>query len=76
MIFLVEYDRQKGRIVKFKKFRNSEQIKAENKRLEIELNLNRRKVGHEVVLLEAATENKLRRTHRRYFKSISDIAAA
>ena len=72
MIFLIEYDRQKECMVKFEKFKNSQRDVAENQRLEIELDLNRRKVNHEVVLLEADTENGLRRTHKRYFQSLKE----
>ena len=80
MIFLIEYNRQKERIITFEKFRNSDRIKAQNRRLEIELDLNRSKIRHEVVLLEAADENRLQHTHKRYFKSLkkslNDIASA
>ena len=72
MIFLIEYNRQKELIVKFERFRNSERTKAENRRFEIELDLNRRKINHEVVLLEADTEGGLRRTHNRYFQSLNE----
>ncbi len=74
MIFLIEYDRREGRIVTFKTFDESERLRAENLRLEIELNLNRSKIEHEVVLLEATDEKALRRTHRRYFEGLSQIA--
>ena len=70
MIFLIEYDRQKEKRIVFEKYKNSERVKAENRRLDIELNLNRRNIRHEVVLLEAATENALKQTHRRYFNSL------
>ena len=73
MIFLIEYNRPKGRMVIFKKFKDSDRIKAERKRLEIELDLNRKKINHEVVLLEAEKESILRRTHRRYFESLRGI---
>lgn len=76
MIFLIEYNRPKGRIITFTKFSNSDRVKAEKKRFELELDLNRKKVNHEVVLLEAATENLLRRTHRRYFETVSGIAGS
>ena len=82
MIFLIEYDRPKGHIVKFKSFNDSEQLTAEKLRLTIELDLRQKAVDHEVVLLNAANEDALRRTHRRYFedagqigRSISDNAA-
>ena len=72
MIFLIEYNRQKELIVKFERFKNSERTKAESRRFQIELDLNRRRINHEVVLLEADTENGLRRTHKRYFQSLKE----
>ena len=72
MIFLIEYNRPKEAIVKFERFKNSERTKAEDRRFEIELDLNQRKVNHEVVLLEAYNENGLRRTHKRYFQSLEE----
>lgn len=76
MIFLIEYNRQKGHIVKFDKFKDSDRGKAEKKRLELELDLNRKKIDHEVVLLEAERESVLRQTHRRYFETLRGIANA
>ncbi len=73
MIFLIEYNRPEGRIVTFKKFKNSERLEAEKSRLDLELDLNRKGVEHEVVLLEAASEDALRRTHRRYFEDARQI---
>jgi len=74
MIFLIEYKRLAGRIVTFKTFDQSERTRAENMRLDLELDLNRKKIDHEVVLLEAADENAVRKTHRRYFEDLSQIA--
>ena len=73
MIFLIEYNRPQGRIVTFQRFQDSERPKAQNARLDIELNLNRRGVAREVVLLEAASQDGLRRTHRRYFEDLRRI---
>ncbi len=73
MIFLIEYNRPEGRLVTFQRFQDSERLKAQNARLYLELNLNRRGVNHEVVLLEAASENPVRRTHRRYFETLRQI---
>lgn len=73
MIFLIEYDRNSGRIVTFKKFDDSEQQRAEETRLQMELKLNRLGTEREVVLLEAATEGDLRRTHRRYFENLNEL---
>jgi len=74
MIFLIEYKRLEGRIVTFKTYNESERAQAERERLEIELDLNRKSIDHEVVLLEAESESAIRRTHRRYFEDLSDFA--
>jgi hypothetical protein len=76
MIFLIEYNRKEGQIVAFETFNDSERRNAESSRLEMELRLNRLGIEHEVILLEAATEAALRRTHRRYFESLSQLATA
>ena len=73
MIFLIEYDRSEGHIVTFRDFDDSQRREAEDSRLEIELDLNRRGVDHEVVLLEAESQDALRRTHRRYFEDLRQI---
>jgi len=73
MIFLIVYNRQKGRTVTLERFKNSERIKAENKRLKIELKLNRKKGDDEVVLLEARNENVLKHTHQRYFSTLDKM---
>ena len=74
MIFLIEYDRRRGQIVTIKTFDDSEQHKANESRLRMELELNHSRTKREVVLLEAASEAALRRTHRRYFESLSELA--
>ena len=73
MIFLIEYDRAAGRIVTFDVFDESDRLMAEDSRLKLELALNRQQANHEVVLLEASSEAALRRTHRRYFQTPSEI---
>ncbi len=73
MIFLIEYNRPSGRLVTFQGFQDSERLRAQNAQLDLELDLNRRRVNHEVVLLEAASEDAIRRTHGRYFKTIRQI---
>lgn len=73
MIFLIEYNRPEGRLVTFKRFTDSERLTAQNARLDLELDLNRRGIIHEVVLLEAASEAAPRRTHRRYFETLRQI---
>jgi hypothetical protein len=73
MFFLIEYDRKEGQIVTFRTFSDSESGLAKNSRLEMELELNRRGVEREVVLLEAVDQAALRRTHRRYFEDLAEL---
>lgn len=73
MIFLIEYDRSQGRIVTFRSFDDEARQEAEDSRLQLELELNRRGTEREVVLLEATTEVALRRTHRRYFEDLNEL---
>ncbi len=73
MIFLIEYNRERGQIVSFEVFADSTREKAEDARFETELRLNRAGIEHEVILLEAASEEALRRTHRRYFENIEQL---
>jgi hypothetical protein len=73
MIFLIEYERTKGKVIYKKSFKDSQKKEAEKSRLELELKLNRDGINHEVVLLEAESENALKITHQRYFSDISEI---
>jgi hypothetical protein len=73
VIFLIEYNRTAGNIILFRSFNDSQRLEAENARLEIELDLNRKGVDHEVVLLEAENEAALRQTHRRYFEDLRQL---
>jgi len=73
MLFLIEYHRQHGRRVTFRVFEESDWQVAQDERLRLEINLNRRHVQHEVVLLQAATEEALRKTHRRYFEDVAQL---
>lgn len=74
MLFLINYDRSNGRIVTLDSFDDAERSTAEQARLDLELDLQRRKIEREVVLLEAASEEALRKTHRRYFEDVSSLA--
>jgi hypothetical protein len=42
----------------------------------MELDLNSQGVEREVVLLEAETEEALRRTHRRYFENLAELVTS
>jgi hypothetical protein len=75
MIFLIEYGRSRGEIVTLKPFLDSERRVAEDARLEMEVGLNRDEVDREAVILEAESEEASRRTHRRYFENLSELAS-
>jgi hypothetical protein len=74
MLFLIEYDRPSGTLVQFRKFDESEQQVAQDARLDLELTLNRQGIQHEVVILDAPSEDALRHTHGRYFKDFAELA--
>ncbi len=74
MIFILEYNRSLGKIISFQSFDDSEWKRAEELRFERELCLFRAGIDNEVVLLEAASEQILRRTHRRYFEDLEQLA--
>jgi len=76
MLFLIEYDRDRGRIVTIRSFKDSERERAEESRLDLELELNQKGIDSEVVLLEAATEEAVRKTHRRYFEDLTELTTA
>ncbi len=74
MLFLVEYDRSRGSVAELTPFDDSEREVAENARLTLELKLHQKGIEREVVLLEAASEDALRITHRRYFEDLVELA--
>lgn len=74
MIFLIEYDRKNGKLVKMETYIDSERQKVDDARLALELNLFRRGISHEVVTLEALSEAVIRTTHRRYFETLEQLA--
>ena len=75
MIFLIEYDRGTGHLVSFRRFSDEQQTEANETRLSLEIELSRRNVHHEVVLLEAESEAAVRKTHRRYFENLSELSS-
>lgn len=69
MLFLIEYDRLRGEIVSMTTYANEQRDHAHDARLQMELRLRREVAKREVVIMEAANEDALRKTHARYFKS-------
>jgi hypothetical protein len=76
MIYLIHYNRSAGEIVKLREFEESQRVQAEDARLKMELDLIGKKDGDEVCLLEAASMEALRQTHRRYFESLRMLTAS
>lgn len=74
MLFLIEYDRLRGQVISLRHFGASEVSIAQDARLSLELDLKRKGVEREVVVLEANDEEALRRTHRRYFETLQELA--
>jgi hypothetical protein len=74
MLFLIEYDRSRGTVLSMKTFQDTERALAEDTKLGMELARNKDGVQQEVVLLEASNEDALRRTHRRYFENLAELA--
>jgi hypothetical protein len=73
MFFLIEYDRSRGSIVQLREFDPASRNLAEDARLQLELDLNRRGVDHEIVILDAPNKEALLRTHSRYFESVAEM---
>jgi hypothetical protein len=74
VIFLIEYDRERGVLVSKTLFPAEQRPEAQKARLDLEVRLNAAGVDHEVVLLEAVDEASLRRTHQRYFSSADELS--
>lgn len=73
MIFLIEYDRRIGKLLSIATFSDTLRLEAEGSRLSLEIRNLTAGIASEVVLLEAASELDLRRTHRRYFEALEDL---
>jgi hypothetical protein len=76
VIFLIDYNRTSGTISTLRSFPDSARQEASEARLALELDQKQKGIEHEVVLLEAASEQALRKTHRRYFEGVAELAQA
>lgn len=70
-LFLITYDRKLGRLLGIDEFEPGEYVRANHALLAQE----RAHPDLEVVLLEGASEDQLRLTHRRYFEDVSLLAS-
>lgn len=75
MVFLIRYNRDSGQIVSKQVYSDADRKGAHKARLRLELELNAQGIEDEVVLLEAANEEVLRRTHRRYFETLRELTS-
>ena len=76
MIFLIHYKPSVGNIIQLKTFTQAQRREAEEARLALELSLLAQKDGDEVCLLDAASLEALKMTHRRYFESLPTLTAS
>ncbi len=76
MIFLIDYDRPTGTLVRFQTYPDAERRQAEDDRLALELQQHRDGISREVVILEASSEERIRMSHRRYFETVEQILEA
>lgn len=76
VFFLIDYERSTGKLVNLKRYSDGQLKNAEEARLALDLELRQFGTEREVVLLEAADEEALRKTHRRYFDTWQNIAAS
>jgi hypothetical protein len=75
MLFLAQYDRRAGRIIRLERFSDDQWHLAAETGLNLEIELWRRQ-SHAVVPLDAASEEALRKTHGRYFEDVEGLLAA
>jgi hypothetical protein len=73
MLFLIEYSPKESVMITFKRFDDTEESIAKKERLALEIDLNRKKVSHEVSLFRASSEAEFRHTHARYFESLATL---
>lgn len=73
MLFLIQYHRRACKLVRFERFASTQRSEAMRAKLNLEIELRHRGVNHEVVILEAASEEALRKTHLRYFAGVREL---
>jgi hypothetical protein len=72
--FLIVYDRGRGTLVSSQRFEDADA--ALRARFKVERNRAAHAMDYEVVVLSGESEESLRKTHARYFKSASELASA
>jgi len=74
MIFLIQYNRRRGETISLREFADSDRAIADKARLQLELDLKKRDIADEVVILQADSEKQLHHTHGRYFKDLAGLS--
>lgn len=73
MIYLIHYDRTASQLVSMRSFDDDSKKEASQAKLDLEISLLGTSSITEVVLLEASSEEHLRKTHRRYFETLKGL---
>ena len=73
MIYLIQYDRAKGKVLLLKEYLAASVKDANEDRLQLELGSHEIGSNMEVVTIEAGSLDQLMRTHRRYFETIESL---
>lgn len=76
MIFLIHYNRTSGKLVSIQAYDDRDRSVASKAKMDLEISLLGSDGAVEVVLLEAPTEEDLRQTHSRYFKTLEQLKKA
>jgi hypothetical protein len=73
MIFLLVYDRSKGKLIGDTTYADSQIEVANEARLDAEIT-NAENTDIEVVILKSESRDELEKTHGRYFKSLKQLS--
>lgn len=76
MIFLIHYSRHQGMLVSMRNFDDDERDQASSAKVDLEISLLEEEESPEIVLLEADSEDALRLTHGRYFRSLAQLKSS
>lgn len=76
MIFLIHYDRASGKLVSIESYDDRDRALASDAKMNLEISLLGSNGSVEVVLLEAPSEEDLKETHSRYFKTLAQLKSA
>ena len=66
MLYLIHYDRKQSKVLSFKEYQDFQHSQAFDDRLALEIEHNIQDGEQEIVLLEAANKQQLKRTHPKY----------